>query len=93
MLYWITLLVLLFVSAPAFAQTATEAPGLPTGLALTSLIVGLIVGAALMALRRIAPLTKNTYDDKVLTFLREAEPVIRRWMDPDDPSVPPSPGG
>lgn len=77
--------------APAFAQEAGEAPGLPTGMALAILIGGLILGFALSALTVIAPLTRNTYDDAALKFLRDAEPTIRKWLDPKDPTVPPSP--
>ena len=81
---------LLFLPMVAFAQEAA-APGLPTGTSLLLLIAGLILGAAIMVLARIAPLTRNTTDDRVLEFLRQAEPTLKRWLDPKDPAVPPSP--
>ena len=83
---------LVFLAAPAWAQdAAAQAPGLPTGIALASLVVGIVLGVALTVLRGIAPLTRNTYDDAALRLIEEAAPVIRRWMDPNDPSIPPSP--
>lgn len=89
----IFLLALGFLLAPdlALAQEAGEAPGLPTGMALAILIGGLVLGFAMSALGTFAPLTRNTYDDAALKFLKDAEPTIRKWLDPKDPTVPPSP--
>lgn len=74
----------------AWAQDS--APGLPSGgMELALLIVGLVLGVALTVLGRLAPITKNTIDDRALEILKQAAPTIEKWLDPTDPSVPPSP--
>ncbi len=79
--------------APALAQDVGGAPeGLPSsGMPLVTLIVGLVLGVALVVLTRVAPLTKNTIDDQALAALIKLKPTLEAWADPKSASIPPSP--
>ena len=86
----IVIVCVLLFAAGAWAQDS--APGLPSGgMELALLIVGILLGVAGMVLGRLAPLTKNTIDDQALEFLKQAKPILEKWLDPNDQSVPPSP--
>lgn len=81
--------VFLALVAPAFAQDGT---GLPTtGLGIALFAGGILLGVAIMVLTQVAPRTRNTYDDQALEFLKQAKPILEKWLDPNDPAVPPSP--
>jgi len=81
---FVLLVLLVLLAGPAFGQMIEPESTGPD--LMTTILAGVTagVGAAVLILKFVAPLTKTDKDDKALALLE-------RWADPNDPAVPPSP--
>lgn len=93
--------VLAFAPLVAIAQEASTQEAMPTGWPLVMAVAFLVLSVAANILQWVAPRTKNTIDDAAADAvswvlgnrakIEETVEQVRRYADPNDPSVPVAP--